>query len=226
MELGKAQSTTWGQRALTVADHVWFALQVQALWALGALAGGLVLGWTPATAAAASVARDHERGVGGSMTTRFARVWREQFVRSNMAGAPYALLAAMAGSNVLLVPPSNTTLAAASWAGAVLVAGALSWFGPVAAHYEVSPVRHALSAIRLVAQRPFPTLVMLLAAAALAWLSTWSPAVLVFFAIGAWLTICTHVALGTFAENEERLVDGPPQASLASILPSRPLDTH
>ena len=61
------------------------ALHLQALWVIGTLAGGVILGWAPATMAAADAARRAERGE--RITLRHAaRVWRSTFWRSQEIG--------------------------------------------------------------------------------------------------------------------------------------------
>lgn len=229
MQLRKAPSVPsapWPERMHAATSRVWLALQLQFFWLLGALAGAVVLGWAPATVAASTVARDHERGVQHPGWRRFWDTWRVEFGGANLAGAPLTALAPIVTINVLGSGTLHPAVVTAAWVGAVLLTASLCWFGPLYAHYDLPRRRHLLTTLRLIVNRPLPTLLMLLATTALVWLTSWSAAVGVFVAAGAWVVACTHVALGTFAENEERLTDGPPETSIASILPSRPLEMH
>lgn len=229
MEPGKAPSVAaapWPLRVYAASGAVWLALQLQFLWLIGAAAGGVLLGWAPATVAASTLARDHERGEQHPAWRRFWTTWRAEFAGANLAAAPLTLLAPVVAVNLLGSGDLHPAVASASWVGAALLAGSLCWFGPLYAHYDLPRSRHALTTLQLVVGRPLPTLLMLLVTTALVGLTSWSTAVGVFVAVGAWIAACTHVALGTFAENEERLTDGPPETSIASILPTRPLEMH
>ena len=72
-----AQALTGGM------DLVLRALMIQAIWLLGVLAGGIVLGWAPATTAAIDAAACAERGE-PIRWRRAARIWRGTFVRSQL----------------------------------------------------------------------------------------------------------------------------------------------
>lgn len=98
-------------------DLVLRALVIQALWLLGTLVGGVVLGWAPATMAAVDAAACAERGE-PIRWGRAARIWRKTFLRSQVTlGLPglFVLAAAWAALS------SAVPLAAAFSLGAVLV---------------------------------------------------------------------------------------------------------
>lgn len=68
------------------------ALAVQGIWVLGTLAGGIVLGWAPATTAAVDAAACAARGEPIRLG-RAARTWRDGFWRSQVTlGLPGLLL--------------------------------------------------------------------------------------------------------------------------------------
>lgn len=202
------------------------ALELQGLLLLGFLAGGGLFGLFPALVAAATVSRDDARDVSHPVWARFWSMWRAQFVSANAAGLPLGILATVAAVNLLYAAPQSIGLGIVSAVGAVLVLASLSWFGPLYAHYQLPRWRYPLVALRLVVQRPLPTMLMLLVAMAIAYLGSLSTAVWVFVGVGAWLHACTYLAVRTFDENEERLTDGPDAVSVAQILPSAPLDTR
>ena len=89
-------------------DLVLRALVLQGIWLLGTLAGGIVLGWAPATMAAADAAACAERGE-PIRWGRAARVWRDTFLRSQITlGLPglfllLAIAAVLSGALPLLL---------------------------------------------------------------------------------------------------------------------------
>src|SRR5699024_9400498 len=91
-------------------DLVLRALVLQGIWLLGTLAGGIVLGWAPATMAATDAAACAERGE-PIRWRRAAEVWKHTFWRSQITlGLPglfllLALVAVLSGTLPLPLRP-------------------------------------------------------------------------------------------------------------------------
>lgn len=207
------------------AEIVTLTLTLQALWLLGVLAGGVVLGVAPASVAAASVARAHVLEQGAGAWRLFWTTWRAEFASSTLAALPLVALAAMAAVNALAFAPGGGPLSAVMVLPAAVVAGAVIWFPPLYAHYTMRRGRYWLMALRLVVQRPLPTVVLIVGHVALAYAASRLPALAVFVAVGAALYLATFVALATFRDNEDRLGDGV-QPEPAFPLPAEPLRMH
>ncbi|WP_114855742.1 DUF624 domain-containing protein [Brachybacterium sp. YJGR34] len=106
----------------TGTDLLLRALALQGLWLLGTLAGGIVLGWAPATTAVVDAAARAARGEPIRLV-RTARAWRDGFWRSQITlGLPglFLLLALAAVTSSLL--PTAAEIALGVLATLLLVA--------------------------------------------------------------------------------------------------------
>lgn len=96
----------WTGRVMQVLGAVWTLVLVNVLFMVGALAGLVVAGILPSTAAAAAVLlRDAESVEGEGGTIRlFVREYRRVFVRANLAGIPMLLAAVLFVADTLVLP--------------------------------------------------------------------------------------------------------------------------
>ncbi|QIK71052.1 DUF624 domain-containing protein [Propioniciclava coleopterorum] len=219
-----SRSGTWAERAYEAGNAVLLALQLQGLMVLGTLAGGVLFGLAPSLTAAAALARADRRGDLVRPWRDFWPTWRADLVPATRAAAPLAGLALIAAANLTFAAPLGLGWAIASIAAALAIATAVAWFPALYAHYAMPWPRYTLLALALVARKPLASIILLFLSAGLAFLATWSPAIAVFVAAGAWVLVGSRVALSAFDENEERLADGPEVPDLVATLPSRPLD--
>lgn len=184
-------------------DLVLRALVLQGIWLLGMLAGGIVLGWAPATMAAIDAAACAERGE-PIRWGRAARTWKDSFWRSQVTlGLPglFLLLAAMAAFSgaLSLAPQVVLTLVIA----VLLIA---------LAHIPELDRRYTLPASRVFGRAVVlglaqaPTSLVLLAVLAL-----WSgvvlalPGLLPFLGAAVPLLICHHLVGRSLDRNEDLL---------------------
>ncbi len=219
-----ARPSSWAERAYDAGNAVLLALQLQGLIVLGTLAGGVVLGLAPSLTAAASVARTDRRGDLVRPWRDFWAQWRADLLPASRAAAPLAALALIAAANLTFAAPLGMGWAVAAVAAALVVGTAVAWFAPLYAHYAMPWPRYTLMAVTLVLRKPLASLILLFFTAVAGLLATWLPVLAVFVIAGAWVMVCSRVALASFDENEERLTDGPRVPSLAATLPTRPLD--
>ena len=186
------------------ADLLLRALHLQALWLLGTLVGGVVLGWAPATMAAADAARRAERGERIELR-RAAQVWRSTFWRSQVTLGPPALLLVLGVGALTAAGAPLAVRLPAGLAAAVLLAAML--------HIPLVDLRHrvpvgavlARSAILALAQAHTTVLlgaVLVLCGALLLSL----PGLIPFLGAGAPLLVSQHLVGRTLDRNEELLV--------------------
>lgn len=184
-------------------DLVLRALVLQAIWLAGTLAGGIVLGWAPATTAATDAAARADQGE-PIRWRRAARVWKHAFRRSQVTlGLPglFLLLAAAALLSGALPLPLQIMLALVG----VLLLIALAHIPELERRYELPSARVFGRALVLgLAQTP--TSLVLLAA-----LTLWAgvvlavPGLLPFLGAAVPLLICHHLVSRSLDRNEDLL---------------------
>ena len=191
------------QALATGADLVLRALTVQGIWALGTLAGGIVLGWAPATMAALGEAAAAERGERLSLR-RAARSWRESFWRSQVTlGLPgiFLLLATICLLSGVL--PLAAQIALGLVTGLLLIA--VAHVPELEVRYDL-PATRAFGAALTLGLAQAPTSLVLLAVLAL-WTAVLSlvPGLLPFLGIGVPLLLIHHLVSRTVDRNEDLL---------------------
>lgn len=184
-------------------DLVLRALVLQGIWLLGTFAGGIVLGWAPATMAAVDAAACAERGE-PIRWRRAARTWKDSFWRSQVTlGLPglFLLLAAMAVLSGALPLAPQIVLALVI----VLLLIALAHIPELDRRYRLPATRVFGRAVVLgLAQAP--TSLVLLAVLAL-----WSgvvlalPGLLPFLGAAVPLLLCHHLVGRSLDRNEDLL---------------------
>lgn len=184
-------------------DLVLRALLLQAIWLLGTLAGGVVLGWAPATMAAIDAAHRAERGE-PIRWRRAARVWRDSFLRSQLTlGLPgLFLLLAVAAARSGLLPLAVEALL---WLVAVLLLISLAHIPDLDRRYDL-PAARVLGRALLLGLAQAPTTLVLLAVLAL-----WTgivlalPGLLPFLGAAVPLLIIHHLVSRTLDRNQDLL---------------------
>jgi len=204
-----------------------WAMQLNALWLVFSLLGGVVLGIAPATVAACVLSRRRMRGE-RVRAGHFARVWCAEFLRGNLVMLPALAVAGLLTANYLwfaalgreaMLPRVLTLLAL------IVVWAAGAYLCPMYAHYDLRPLAYFPKSLRFALARPASTVLLLVVFAALAFASAAMPVLLVTVTIGAWLQTSTWLGVRFFEENEARLTDpaGRVPPTQARILPVEPL---
>lgn len=184
-------------------DLVVRALVIQVIWVLGTLAGGVVLGWAPATMAAIDAAACAERDE-PIRWRRAARVWKQTFLRSQITlGLPGLFVLAATGAALSSALP----LAAAIVLGVVIAVLVMA-----IAHIPDLDLRYDLRATRVLgravvlALAQAPTSLVLLAVLAL-WTGIQAavPGLVPFLGAAVPLLIAHHLASRSLDRNEDLL---------------------
>lgn len=189
----------------SAADLLLRAVLLQGLWLLGTLAGGVILGWAPATIAVTDAAARAERGQRITLR-RAAEVWRAQFWRSQLTlGAPALLL--LLGIGALTAAGAPLAVRAPAAIGAILLLAALL-------HIPSVELRHDLKALAvlprsaLLALAQLPT-TLLLAAVLLLWggAALSLPGLIPFLGVGVPVLLSQHLVGRSLDRNERLLAD-------------------
>ena len=199
-------SPGWVIRLYEAADEVYWAAKLNALWALGTLAGAVLFGVGPATVAAYTVARRHALGESFPAVPAFLAAYRREIVRGT------AVLLPVLGVSVFLV--SNYFLfVAEDMAGArVLTLLALAvlvtvtaYLLPMAVHYDLRAWALFPKASLFALTRPASSVLLLFVFTVVAYVSMLYPFLLLVVSVGGWIQLDTWLCLRFFAENEARL---------------------
>lgn len=180
------------------------ALQLQALWLLGTFAGGVVLGWAPATMVVADAARRAERGERITLRSA-AQVWRSTFWRSQVTLGPPALLLLL-GTAVLTA--ADAPLAARLPAGlaAIVLLAAMVHIPLLDLRYQL-PAGSVLVRATVLALAQAHTTALLGAVLVLWVMALLSlPGLIPFLGAGVPLLVSQHLVGRTLDRNEELLV--------------------
>lgn len=179
------------------------ALHLQALWVIGTLAGGVILGWAPATMAAADAARRAERGERITLRNA-ARVWRSTFWRSQITLGPPALLLVLAAGALTAADAPLAARLPAGLASIALLAAMV--------HIPLVDLRHRVPAGAVLARAALLALAQAHTTALLgAVLVLWGaillslPGLIPFLGAGVALLVSQHLVGRTLDRNEELL---------------------
>ena len=127
----------WTGGVMRVLRRVTRLVEVNVLFALGTLAGGVVLGVWPALRAASAVLLDGDPAE--SPWRPFWRVWREGWRRANVLGAPLTLVGGGLWLDTLVLAQLDGAGRAALQAGLVLVG---AWIAVVLAYWPRLVLRY------------------------------------------------------------------------------------
>ncbi|WP_335985529.1 DUF624 domain-containing protein [Glycomyces sp. MUSA5-2] len=167
------------------------------------LAGGIVLGWAPALAAAAACSRIRLRGDSQHLLRAFASRWRRRFVHANLLAAPSALALAALGWN--LAAAESPWLRAALVAALALVVAHLLLAIAMDAHYELRRGRCLRLAWEFLLRFPGAPLLLAATTALVGAVTALVPGLLPVLSVGVWIHLCTALCLSFFAANDRSL---------------------
>lgn len=167
------------------------------------LAGGIVLGWAPALAAAAACSRTRLRGESQHLLRAFASRWRRRFVHANLLAAPSALVLAALGWN--LAAAESPWLRAALVAALALVVAHLLLAIAMDAHYELRRGRCLRLAWEFLLRFPGAPLLLAATTALVGAVTALVPGLGPVLSVGVWIHLCTALCLSFFAANDRSL---------------------
>ncbi len=195
-------------RIYTACSEVVWMAQLNLLWIVFTLAGGVLFGLGPATVAAYTLARRHARGESIHAWTEFWHVYRREFVRGSLLILPVAALATVLFGNYLYLSalgPGSGALRMATFVALLALAGVGTYLGPLYAHYDL-PLRAYLPKASLLAlTRPAASVLMLFVLSAIAFATAAAPFLAPVISVGAWISLNTWLCQRFFQENEARL---------------------
>ena len=198
------------------------ALHLQALWVIGTLAGGVILGWAPATMAAADAARRAERGERITLRNA-ARVWRSTFWRSQITLGPPALLLVLAAGALTAADAPLAARLPAGLASIALLAAMV--------HIPLVDLRHRVPARAVLARAALLALAQAHTTALLgAVLVLWGaillslPGLIPFLGAGVALLVSQHLVGRTLDRNEELLASETRERPGATTRPGEAAD--
>jgi uncharacterized membrane protein YesL len=179
------------------------------LWLTFTVLGVGVLGAGPATAAAQILVRKRARGEAAPLLPGFAREYIRNFVRGNALALPVMGVAAAltmnwnrfsSGSDL----PSQLG-AAATFVGAIFLAGAVCYLFPMYARYELPVVQYFLMSSRFAVRHLAGTAILLFVSAAVVYASSAIPGLIPFFSVGAWLFLTGWLCDRFFTANDDSM---------------------
>lgn len=190
------------------ADEVFWTAKLTAVWWLGVLAGGVVLGVGPATVAAYALTRRRIGHESFQLIPAFVRTYRQEFRRGSLLVLPLLFAGVLLSSNYLYFASFGAGATAPRLAMfvalfALVLIGA--YLLPMAVHYDL-PIRTCLFKASLFAiTRPASTVVLLFTFLVVAFAARTFPLLGLVLAAGGWIRVDTWLCLRFFAENEARL---------------------
>jgi uncharacterized membrane protein YesL len=167
------------------------------------LAGGIVLGWAPALAAAAACSRTRLRGDTQQLLRAFASRWRRQFVHANLLAAPSGLVLAVLGWN--LAAAEATWLQVALVAAGALCLAHLFLAVTMDAHYELRRGRCLRLAWEFGLRFPGAPLLLIATTALVGAITVFVPGLAPVLSVGVWIHLCTALCFSFFAANDRNL---------------------
>ncbi|RVX42198.1 putative membrane protein YesL [Nonomuraea polychroma] len=188
-------------------ELIW-AVQLNLMWIVFTLAGGVILGLGPATVAAYTLARRHARNESFQAWREFWTVYRREFVRASLLVLPVALVATVLIGNYLYFAAQGTdsgALRIATFAALLVLAAVGAYIGPLYVHYELPLWGYIPKASLLAWTRPASTVLLLFALWAIVYVTMTLPVLAPVISIGAWIYLNTWLCLRFFEENEARL---------------------
>lgn len=211
-------SSTVATKSLAFSEGIVWMAQLNAAWIAFTLLGGVVFGFAPATVAASALCRRRLRGAAGTAAPvddtdadapflrAFWHAYRAEFWRANVVLLPVAIVCVLVASTLGFAVTGAPGIVVLPVCAVALVCAAVVAFLPTMyVHYELPTLRYASTASRFVLANPGPALLLLLTAGGITLLTTFLPALLVFFSIGAWIHASTALCLSFFASNDERM---------------------
>jgi uncharacterized membrane protein YesL len=198
---GAKTSPSWAIRLYEAADEVAWAAKLNLLWILFTLTGGVVLGVGPATVAAYTLARRRAMGESFRSWPAFVSAYRREFVHGNVLVLPLVAVTALLLTNYHAFPALRLAIAVALGFLVVIAAYAL----PMSVHYDLRTSQLLPKASLFALTRPASSVLLLFVFAAVVFVSTTFPFLVLVLAMGGWIQLDTWLCLRFFAENEAKL---------------------
>lgn len=198
----------WAVRLHGAFEWVLWVAAINALWYLFALAGGILLGTAPASAAAAELTRRRLRGEGFRMLPVFASAWRREFLRANLVVGPVHLVLSLLVVAVLGRFGSDAVGAAwsaAAVAALVITAVIAALLVPLYVNYDLPLRAYIGTTVRWMVGNLAHVALLIAVAAVIAVAAALVPGTIPFLSVGVWITASTALCLAFFAANERRL---------------------
>lgn len=211
-------TTTVTNRLAAACDVLAWCAGLTLGWVLGVLAGGILLGVAPATAAVAELVRRRERGDAVRPVRDGIAAWRRELWRSQPVLLPPMLVVVALWTNYAVLSglgPDAAGLRIATLAAFVVAVAIVAWLPALYAHYDLRAAGYVLAAGRLAIGRPASTVLLLFVAASLAFVCVEVPGLLLV-GPGAWWFASTWLCLRFFAENDARLAESAAESTAAS----------
>ncbi|MCD0447294.1 DUF624 domain-containing protein [Glycomyces sp. A-F 0318] len=188
-------------------DAVAFVGMLNLLVIAFTLAGGIVLGWAPALAAATACSRTRLRGDTQRLVRAFAAQWRRRFAHANLLAVPSgAALASFAVSlTALSGRPGTGALQAALAAAAAVCLAHLVLALAMDAHYELRRARCLRLSWAFLVRFPGAPLLLIATTALITAVTAFVPGLLPVLSIGVWVHLCTALCLSFYAANDRNL---------------------
>ncbi|MCQ6273115.1 DUF624 domain-containing protein [Pseudarthrobacter sp. R1] len=202
-------TSSWSARAYSFFDTLLWVACLNMLWLAFTVLGLGVLGVGPATAAAQILIRKRARGDTARLLPGFAREYCRNFVRGNALALPVMGVAVALAMNWNYFSGSGGFLsqlaAAATFVGAIFVAGAVCYLFPMFARYELPLGQYFLMSSRFALRHLAGTVILLFVSAAAVYASGAVPGLIPFFSIGAWLYLTGWLCDRFFTANDDSM---------------------
>lgn len=192
---------------IACSEVVWM-IQLNLLWIVFTLLGGVLLGLGPATVAAYALARRHARGETIHALSEFWHACRREFVRGSLLVLPMAVAATVLVGNYLYftaLGPGAGTWRVATFLALIALTGVGAYLGPLHAHYDLPLWSYLPKASLLALTRPASTVLLLFVLSAIAFAAATAPLLAPLIGVGAWISVNTWLCQRFFEENEARL---------------------
>lgn len=195
-------------RAHAACEWIAWTAAINALWWIFTVAGLVVLGAAPATAAAAALTRRRLRGEAFPTIREFAVTWRRELLPANAVLLP-PLAAAAALTAGVLWPGAPIAYRIAAGIALVIASAVLAVLVPMHAGYDLPLRAYLPTAARWASRNLAHVAVLLLVPIVVGTAMSIVPGAIPFFAIGALLVLNAALGGACFAANERALAATP-----------------
>lgn len=214
-------TSSWSARAYSFFDTLLWIACLNMLWLAFTVLGLGVLGAGPATAAAQILVRKRAKGEAARLLPAFAHEYVRNFVRGNALALPIMGVAVALAMNWNYFSGSADFLsqlaAAATFVGAIFVAGAVCYLFPMFARYDLPLNQYLVMSSRFALRHLAGTVILLFVSAAVAYASGAVPGLIPFFSIGAWLFLTGWLCDRFFTANDDSMAAAMEQQQAAAI---------
>ena len=188
-------------------DAIAFVGMLNLLVVAFTLAGGILLGWAPAFAAATSCSRTRLRGDTQQLLRDFTVEWRRGFLHTNLLALPSAAALTCLGVSLAALSgrPGTAALQVALVAAAAVCLAHLVLVLTMDAHYELRRAQCIRSAWEFLIRFPGAPLLLVATTALVIAITAFVPGLLPVLSIGVWVHLCTALCLSFYAANDRNL---------------------